>query len=135
MPFIALAILGGTLYQANQQRQAANAARDEASRASSIAAQQMQAQVAAQQQQADIARRTLDVQIAKNAEEKSRLEAEAKKAADEIDAERRKMGEAEAARLKSLRRSGSRSLLSDARLNPELGLGGDNAMLGAGVSY
>ena len=135
MPFIALAILGGTLYQANQQRQAANAARDEASRASSIAAQQMQAQVAAQQQQADIARRTLDVQIARNAEEKSRLEAEAKKAADEIDAERRKMGEAEAARLKSLRRSGSRSLLSDARLNPELGLGGDNAMLGAGVSY
>jgi membrane protein involved in colicin uptake len=135
MPFIALAILGGTLYQANQQRQAANAARDEASRASSIAAQQMQAQVAAQQQQADIARRTLDVQIARNAEEKSRLEAEAKKAADEIDAERRKMGEAEAARLKSLRRSGSRSLLSEARLNPELGLGGDNAMLGAGVSY
>jgi membrane protein involved in colicin uptake len=135
MPFIALAILGGTLYQANQQRQAANAARDEASRANAIAAQQMQAQVAAQQQQADIARRTLDVQIARNAEEKSRLEAEAKKAADEIDAERRKMGEAEAARLKSLRRSGSRSLLSDARLNPELGLGGDNAMLGAGVSY
>jgi hypothetical protein len=77
----------------------------------------------------------LDVQIARNAEEKSRLEAEAKKAADEIDAERRKMGEAEAARLKSLRRSGYRSLLSDARLNPELGLGGDNAMLGAGVSY
>ena len=135
MPFIALAILGGTLYQANQQRQAANAARDEASRANAIAAQQMQAQVAAQQQQADIARRTLDVQIARNAEEKSRLEAEAKKAADDIDAERRKMGEAEAARLKSLRRSGSRSLLSDARLNPELGLGGDNAMLGAGVSY
>jgi membrane protein involved in colicin uptake len=135
MPFIALAILGGTLYQANQQRQAANAARDEASRANAIAAQQMQAQVAAQQQQADIARRTLDVQIARNAEEKSRLEAEAKKAADEIDAERRKMGEAEAARLKSLRRSGYRSLLSEARLNPELGLGGDNAMLGAGVSY
>lgn len=133
MPFIAIAILGATAYQANQQRQASNRARDEAARANQVAAQQMEAQIAAQRQQADIARQTLDVQMARNAEEKARLETEAKKASDAIDAERRKLGEQEAARLKSMRRSGPRSLLSDARLNPELGLGGDGAMLGAGV--
>lgn len=133
MPFIALAILGATAYQANQQRKAASEAKDQAARANAIAAQQMQAQISAQQQQADIARQTLDVQMARNAEEKARLESEAKKASDAIDAERRKLGEQEAARLKSMRRSGSRSLLSDTRLNPELGLGNDNAMLGAGI--
>lgn len=133
MPFIALAILGATAYQANQQRKAASDARDQASRANAIAAQQMEAQINAQRQQADIARQTLDVQMARNAEEKARLESEAKKASDAIDAERRKLGEQEAARLKSMRRSGTRSLLSDTRLNPELGLGNEGAMLGAGV--
>lgn len=134
MPFIALAILGGSMYQARQQQKAASQARDEANRQNALAAQQMERQIAAQQAQADVARQSLTTQIAKNADEKAKLEAEAKAASDSLDAERRKLGEQEAARMKSLRRSGSRSLLSDSRLNPELGLGGDSGTLGMGMS-
>jgi membrane protein involved in colicin uptake len=94
----------------------------------------MEQQISAQKAQADVARATLDNSIAKSAEQKSKLEAEAKAASDTMDAERRKMGEAEAARLKSLRRSGSRSLLSDSRLNPELGLTNASDTLGMGTS-
>ena len=134
MPFVALAILGTSMYQAQQQRKAASQARDDASRANAQAASQMEQQISAQRAQADVARATLDNSIAKSAGEKARLETEAKAASDSMDAERRKLGEAEAARLKSLRRSGSRSLLSDSRLNPELGLTNQNDMLGMGTS-
>jgi hypothetical protein len=135
MPFIALAVLGASYYTAQQQRSAANQAREEAGRQNAIAAQQMDAQIKAQQAQADVARQRLATDIAKNAEEKARLESEAKSAADTLDAERRRLGEQEAARMQSLRRGGGRSLLSTSRLNPELGLGGDMSMLGAGTAY
>lgn len=134
MPFIALAVLGGTIYQAQQQRNAATQARDQASRQNAQAAAQMEQQISAQKAQADVARATLDNSIAQSAGQKAKLEMEAKAASDSMDAERRKLGEAEAARLKSLRRSGSRSLLSDSRLNPELGLTNQNDMLGMGTA-
>lgn len=134
MPFIALAILGGSLYTANQQRKAASQAKDQAAQQNAQAAAQMERQIAAQKAQADVARATLDNSIAQSAGQKAKLEAEAKAASDTMDAERRKMGEAEAARIKSLRRSGSRSLLSDSRLNPELGLSNPSDMLGMGTS-
>lgn len=134
MPFVALAILGTSFYAAQQQRKAASQARDQANQQNSQAAAQMERQISAQKAQADVARATLDNSIAQSAGQKAKLEMEAKAASDDMDAERRKLGEAEAARLKSLRRSGSRSLLSDSRLNPELGLTNQNDMLGMGTS-
>lgn len=134
MPFIALAVLGASLYSAQQQRKAASQAKDQAAQQNAQAAAQMEKQIAAQRAQADVARATLDNSIAQSAQQKAKLEAEAQAASDSLDAERRKLGEAEAARLKSLRRSGSRSLLSDSRLNPELGLMNGSDTLGSGVS-
>jgi membrane-bound lytic murein transglycosylase B len=134
MPFIALAILGTSMYAAQQQRKAASQAQDQAAQQNSQAAAQMEKQIAAQRAQADVARATLDNSIAQSSQQKAKLEAEAKAASDSLDAERRKIGEAEAARLKSLRRSGSRSLLSDSRLNPELGLTNPSDTLGMGTS-
>lgn len=133
MPFIALAILAGTAYQANQQRKAASEAKDQAARASEVASRQMEAQVRAQQEQAQVARETLSSSIAKNMQDRADLEKQAKSAADSIEADRRALAEQEASRIKAMRRSGSRSLLSDARLNAELGLGGGDSTLGAGL--
>jgi chromosome segregation ATPase len=132
MPFLALAVLGGSYYQANQQRKAMEQSRMEAARQNAVATQQMEAQIGAQREQAAVARQRLEYDIAKNANEKAALESSAKKAADELDAERRSMGEQESARMKAMRRS-SRSLLSDSRLSPELGLGGSEDSFGAGV--
>lgn len=134
MPFVALAILGTSLYAAQQQRKAASQARDQAAQQNSQAAQQMERQIAAQKAQADVAKASLDNSMAQSAQQKAQLEAEAQAASDSMDAERRKLGEAEAARLKALRRSGSRSLLSDSRLNPELGLTNGADTLGGGVA-
>jgi len=134
MPFIALASLVVGAYSAQQQRAQMSQARDQAAQQSAQAAAQMEKQISAQKAQADVARATLDNSIAQSAGQKAKLEAESQAAADSMDAERRKLGEAEAARLKSLRRSGSRSLLSDSRLNPELGLTNSTDTLGMGTS-
>lgn len=134
MPFIALASLVVGAYSAQQQRAQMSQARDQAAQQSAQAAAQMDRQISAQKAQADVARATLDNSIAQSAGQKAKLESEAQAAADSMDAERRKLGEAEAARLKSLRRSGSRSLLSDSRLNPELGLTNSSDTLGMGTS-
>jgi|LauGreDrversion4_2_1035121.scaffolds.fasta_scaffold1161094_1 chromosome segregation ATPase len=133
MPFLALAVLGGSYYQANQQRKAMEQARMQSAQANAVATQQMEAQIGAQREQAAVARQRLEYDIAKNATEKAALESSAKKAADELDAERRSMGEQESARMKAMRRS-SRSLLSESRLSPELGLGGGGDSFGAGVT-
>jgi chromosome segregation ATPase len=133
MPFLALAVLGGSYYQANQQRKAMEQARMQSAQANAVATQQMEAQIGAQREQAAVARQRLEYDIAKNATEKAELESSAKKAADELDAERRSMGEQESARMKAMRRS-SRSLLSESRLSPELGLGGGGDSFGAGVT-
>jgi len=134
MPFVALAVLGAGYYSAQQNRQAMNKARDDASRQSAIAAEQMSKQAAAQQAQADVARETLTRSIASNAENKAKLEKEVADQTAAMDAERKALGEKEAERIKKMQRSGSRSLLSQTRLAPELGLGSGSEMLGAGVS-
>lgn len=133
MPFIALAVLAGSAYMANQQRRAADDARNQAAAASARAAEQMNAQIKAQQEQAQVARETLSNSISKNLEDRATLDKQAKDAADSIEADRRQLAEQEASKMKAMRRSGSRALLSDARLNPELGLGGGNTTLGAGL--
>lgn len=134
MPFIALAVLGASYYQSQQQRKAMNQARDEASRASAVAAEQMSKQAAAQQAQAEVARKTLETSIAASAENKAKLEKEVADQTAAMEAERKALGEKEAERIKKMQRSGSRGLLSQTRLAPELGLGDANATLGAGVA-
>jgi hypothetical protein len=96
----------------------------------------MEQQIAAQQQQSAIAAERLQLETARAAEErgrfeqeKAKLEAEAKKRAQELETSQREMAEREAGRLRATRRSGRRSLLSQARLAPELGLGGSGANL------
>ena len=134
MPFVALAVLGAGYYSAQQNRMAMDRARDEASRASAIAAEQMSKQVAAQQAQADVARETLSKSIAANAENKAKLEKEVADQTASMEAERKALGEKEAERIKRMQRSGSRSLLSQTRLAPELGLGNGDMTLGAGIA-
>ncbi len=134
MPFVALAVLGAGYYSAQQNRMAMDRARDEASRASAVAAEQMSKQVAAQQAQAEVARETLSKSIASNAENKAKLEKDIADQTATMDAERKALGEKEAERIKKMQRSGSRSLLSQTRLAPELGLGNGDATLGAGVA-
>jgi membrane-bound lytic murein transglycosylase len=134
MPFVALAVLGAGYYSAQQNRMAMDRARDEASRASAIAAEQMSKQAAAQQAQADVARETLSKSIASNAENKAKLEKEVADQTASMEAERKALGEKESERIKRMQRSGSRSLLSQTRLAPELGLGNGDMTLGAGIA-
>jgi chromosome segregation ATPase len=96
--------------------------------------QVQQQQIAAQREQAGIARERLDYDMAKSREDRARLDAEAKKIADELEAEQRKMAKAESSRMSSMRRGGRRALLSQERLNPELGLTAYGDMLGTGVN-
>jgi chromosome segregation ATPase len=134
MPWIALAVLGGAAYQSNQARKEASRAREQAqaetARASQMATQQLQAQ----QEQAKIARERLNYEIGRGAEDRMRLEEQAKTMSEQLQAEQRKMAEEESRRMQAARRGGRRALLSQERLNPELGLGmyGDTA-LGAGT--
>jgi hypothetical protein len=96
----------------------------------------MEQQIAAQKEQAAVARERLSAETAKYAQEKASLEAEAKRTADTLEAERRKLGEEESSRLRARVRSGRRALLSDVRINPEMGvLGTDQtSTLGASVA-
>lgn len=89
----------------------------------------LRGQAEAQQQQAEIARQSFEQETAKFAEEKAKLEEEAKKRQEELEAAKREMGERESSRLRAARRSGRRSLLSQQRLSPELGLAGTGTTL------
>ena len=122
MPWLALAVLGGSVYQANEQRRAARSARNLAKSEAAQTYQAQQQQLALQREQAGIARERLDYEMAKSREDRAKLDAEAKKIADELEAEQRKMAKEESSRMSALRRGGRRSLLSQERLNPELGL-------------
>lgn len=134
MPFIAGALLVGSVYQANQQKKAMEQARMEAARQNAMASKQAEVTAAAQRESNELARQKLTFEIEKNKEDKAKLEAEAKKISDELEAENRTLAEQEMTRIKNMRRTGSRALLSDTRLNPELGLGGGTDSFGAGTS-
>jgi membrane protein involved in colicin uptake len=123
MPFwIAAAVLGGSVYQANEASKSAAKARSSSAAEARKAASQMQQQISVQQEQAKVARERLASETAKYAEQKASLEAEAKATAATLEAERRKLGEEESSKLRSRVRSGRRALLSDVRINPELGV-------------
>jgi len=66
------------------------------------------------------------VRSVENAEESLAFQREQTAAATKkAEAEKRESGEAYAAKSKSLRRGGKRTLLSDKRLNPEMGIDDD----------
>ena len=135
MPWIALAVLGGAAYQSNQARKEASRARQQAQAESARASQAATQQLQAQQEQARIARERLNFEIGKSAEDRTRLEEQAKSMSEQLQAEQRKMAEEESRRMQAARRGGRRALLSGEPLNPELGLGTYEEMaLGAGAS-
>jgi len=124
----ALAVNESRKARRQAQRQA-DAARKQAAEEAAAVQQQLEAQADAQRQQAEIARQRAEEESARFAAEKAKLEEEAKKRQEELEAAQREMGERESARLRASRRSGRRSLLSQARLSPELGLGGTGTAL------
>jgi hypothetical protein len=111
-----------TYSAAETAQRESQAARAQAATESAAAVSAMESQAAAQREQAAVARQRLEAETAKFAEERAKLEAEAKRRSDELEAAQREMGERESSRLRASRRSGRRSLLSQARLSPELGL-------------
>jgi DNA anti-recombination protein RmuC len=135
MPFIALATLGVGIYTANRQAAAASAARADANRQATAASQQAEKQIAAQREAANTARDRLSFEINQSAADRARVEGEAQKMATDLETQQRQYAEEEAKRMTQMRRGGMRALLSQERLNPELGLGSyDASTFGAGMS-
>jgi len=135
MPFIALAVLGASIYTANRQASAASAARADANRQATRAAQQVERQIAAQRQGARTAQERLNFEIGQASEQRAQLEQNAQQMAQDLQTQQREMAEAESNRMRQMRRGGRRSLLSQERLNPEAGLGDfGSAQLGSGAS-
>jgi len=145
MPFIAIATLiaaGASIYGTTRQEAAASKAREESRKQAKEASLMAEKQIAAQREQAaiarqqsDTARQRLQFEIGRAAEDKARLESDATKMAQDLETQQRQFAEQEATRMRQLRRGGVRSLLSQERLAPELGLGTyDSGTFGAGVS-
>ena len=119
-------------------------ARKEAAVQAEAANIQLEREIAAQEEMARIAAARLEEEKKQYEEEQARVAAEkasfeaekaalAKKTAQtaaELEAERRKIAEQESARMTAVRRGGRRTLLSEARLVPELGLGSEEVKLG-----
>jgi len=137
MPFfVAAAIVGTGLYTASEAR----AARSEAERQQkkALAAQEIQAaamrgevakqtaefskQSASLQQQANLAKEQFAASQSQYAENKLSMESKAREVQAAADEERRKSAMQEASALKARTRGGRRSLLSQERMNPELGI-------------
>jgi len=143
MPFIiAGALLAGSVYQASEARKANRAARD--MQTMQLAQQERDAaalreeisrqtatygtQAAALQTQAETARQAFQASQLQYQENKLAMEQKAKEVQAAADEERRKAAAAEASAMKARTRGGRRSLLSQERLTPELGVMG--TMLG-----
>ena len=134
MPFIALATLGAAIYTTRQQQISAGRARDESMRQATKASELVEKQIIAQQEQAKVGRDQLNFQIQKTSEERAKVDAEAKKMALELETQKREYAEEESTRMRQMRRGGVRSLLSQERLTPELGLGNySTGTLGSGT--
>jgi predicted nucleic acid-binding Zn-ribbon protein len=135
MPWIAAALIGSSIYQADVAKKESKKARAQAQQQATAASQMASQQLSAQQEQAKIARERLDFEISRSSADRARLESESKKMAEEIEAQQRKLAQEESARMSAARRGGRRSLLSQERLTPELGVSGyDQINLGSGMS-
>jgi hypothetical protein len=82
----------------------------------------MQGLTAQQGAAAEAAKAQLFQQQKQYEEQKMMMEKQARDQAAALDAERRKIAERESGQMTARRRAGRRSLLSTARINPELGL-------------
>jgi flagellar biosynthesis GTPase FlhF len=82
----------------------------------------MQDLTAQQRSAADLAQAQLAQQQKQYEEQKLTMEKQASEQAAALEEERRKIAQRESAQMTARRRSGRRSLLSEARLNPELGI-------------
>jgi len=82
----------------------------------------MQDLTAQQRSAADLAQAQLAQQQKQYEEQKLTMEKQASEQAAALEEERRKVAQRESAQMTARRRSGRRSLLSEARLNPELGI-------------
>jgi hypothetical protein len=141
----AAAIVGTGLYTSNEARNARLSAEKEQRKA--LAAQEVQAaamrgevakqtaefskQSASLEQQANLAREQFAASQTQYAENKLAMDAKAKQVQDAADEERRKSAAQEASALKARTRGGRRSLLSQERINPELGISA--GQLGTGM--
>jgi len=141
----AAAIVGTGVYSASEARKARTSAEKEQRRA--LAAQETQAaamrgevalqtaefskQSASLQQQANLAKEQFAASQTQYAENKLAMDAKAKQVQDAADEERRKSAAQEASALKARTRGGRRSLLSQERINPELGISA--GQLGTGM--
>jgi hypothetical protein len=104
--------------QLAQQERDAAAMREEISRQTAAYGQQS----ASLQQQAETARQAFQASQLQYQENKLAMENKAKEVQAAADQERRKAAAAEASALKARTRGGRRSLLSQERLTPELGV-------------
>jgi hypothetical protein len=146
MVWIAAAILGGSLYQANESKKARKSA--ERNQEKALLQQQADAEVmrtelarqtaeyakqgASLEQQAKLARDQFNAAQLQYGENKAAMEAKAKEVQEAAEEERRKAAASEASALKARTRGGRRSLLSQERMDSELGLG--MTTLGSGMT-
>jgi hypothetical protein len=146
MALIALAIVGSSIYTAGESRRArrsaernqekallqqqadAEAMRTEMSRQTAEYAKQG----ASLEQQANVARQQFDTAQTQYKENKAAMETKAKEVQAAAEEERRKAAASEASALKARTRGGRRSLLSQERMDSELGLG--MTTLGSGMT-
>jgi hypothetical protein len=143
--WVAAAIVGTSLYTASEARSARSEAERQQRKA--LAAQETQAaamrgevakqtaeyakQSASLQQQANLAKEQFAASQAQYAESKLAMDAKAREVQASVDEERRKAAAQEASALKARTRGGRRSLLSQERINPELGISA--GQLGTGM--
>ena len=146
MVWIALAILGGSAYQANEAKRARQGA--ERNQEKALLQQQKDAELmrselakqtteyakqgASLEQQAKLARDQFNAAQLQYGENKASMEAKAKEVQEAAEEERRKAAASEASALKARTRGGRRSLLSKERMDSELGLG--MTTLGSGMT-
>jgi hypothetical protein len=145
MPLIALAIVGGSIYTAGESRRARQSA--ERNQEKALLQQQKDAELmrselakqtteyakqgASLEQQAKLARDQFNAAQLQYGENKAAMETKAKEVQAAAEEERRKAAAAEASALKARTRGGRRSLLSQERMDSELGLG--MTTLGSGM--
>lgn len=135
-PWIAAAVIGSSLYtagEANKARKSAEREQRKALAAQEVQAAAMRGEVAAQtaefakqsaalQQQASLAKEQFAASQQQYAENKLAMDAKAREVQAAADEERRKSAMQEASALRARTRGGRRSLLSQERMTPELGV-------------
>ena len=134
--WVAGSIVASSLYGANEGRKARNEAEKQQKKAllqQSSDAAAMRSELANQtaeyakqgaslQQQADLAKQQFAAQQLQYGENKLAMDTKAKEVQAAADEERRKAAASEASALKARTRGGRRSLLSQERMTPELGV-------------